>query len=167
MAKIVVLGFNKPIVTPPSGQYTFADTRPESAFWQYVETANYFQIAVGHNCGEIGEPCDNAHRLYFRPNEYVTRGQLSKMVVAAAGWALINPADYRFEDVLPGSTFYQYIETIYCRNVISGYDCGSPGEPCDGRRRPYFRPQNNAVRGQAAKILYGALTNPGECGAHR
>ena len=82
----------------------------------------------------------------------------------AAGWPLLNPPTGTFEDVLPGSPFYSVIETAACHDVISGYACGGPGEPCDAGRRPYFRPGNNATRGQIAKIVYLSLTGPpGTC----
>ncbi|HUP26854.1 MAG TPA: S-layer homology domain-containing protein, partial [Chloroflexia bacterium] len=59
-----------------------------------------------------------------------------------------------FADVLPSNTFYVFIERLSRRGVISGYDCGTvPNEPCDAQRRPYFRPNNNVTRGQAAKIV--------------
>ncbi len=35
---------------------------------------------------------------------------------------------------------------------MSGYECGSPGEPCI-TGRPYFRPNANATRGQISKIV--------------
>ncbi len=54
-----------------------------------------------------------------------------------------------FSDVLPGNPFYASIICMAC----SGYVCGGPGEPCDSQNRPYFRPGNNATRGQASKIL--------------
>jgi hypothetical protein len=57
--------------------------------------------------------------------------------------------------------FYSYIETAYCRRVISGYNCGAPGEPCPGL---YFRPGGNATRAQIAKIVCLAARNPGPCG---
>jgi hypothetical protein len=58
-----------------------------------------------------------------------------------------------FEDAPPGSTFSSFITCLACRNIISGYTCGAPGEPCPGS---YFRPNNNVTRGQAAKIIANA-----------
>jgi hypothetical protein len=86
----------------------------------------------------------------FRPAGSALRSHLSKMVVLAAGWPLINPSTPTFRDVAPGSTFYQYIETAAARGAISGYSCGGPGEPCPGR---YFRPGNNVTRAQTAKMV--------------
>jgi hypothetical protein len=94
-------------------------------------------------CG-TGNPC-------FRPNNNVTRGQLSKIISNSAGFN-DTPTGQTFEDVLPNSTFYVYIERIASRGIIGGYPCGGAGEPCDSQNRPYFRPNANATRGQIAKI---------------
>ncbi|HUS17585.1 MAG TPA: hypothetical protein VM536_21530 [Chloroflexia bacterium] len=55
----------------------------------------------------------------------------------------------------PTSTdvFWIYVERVAALDVISGYTCGSPGEPCDGQHRPYYRWTNNVTRNQAAKIV--------------
>ncbi len=169
MVKIVVLGFGIPITTPPAGGYTFADVKPDFPFFDVIETAAAHSIVSGYTCGGPGEPCDAAHRPYFRPYNNVTRGQLTKIVTVAAGWDLQNPATGSFEDVLPGSAFYSFVETAVCHGVISGYDCGGPGEPCDPQNRPYFRQYNDATRGQIAKIAYNALVDGTACttGANR
>src|SRR5262249_37764897 len=99
-------------------------------------------------------------RPYFRPNANVTRGQLSKIDVVAAGWTLVNPATGSFEDVAPGSAFYKFVETAYAHNVISGYACGGTGGNCDPPNRPDFRQFNNATRGQISKIVYLSVTGP-------
>jgi hypothetical protein len=71
-------GFNQNI---PQSQYTFADVRPGHTFWLSVERllANRPGAISGYACGGPGEPCDSAHRPYFRPNNGVTRGQASKI----------------------------------------------------------------------------------------
>lgn len=56
-----------------------------------------------------------------------------------------------------GSTFYAYARCLACRGIISGYECGGPGEPCDQQNNPYFRPGNLITRGQVAKIVANAL----------
>jgi hypothetical protein len=62
-----------------------------------------------------------------------------------------------FEDVPPSDPFFSYIRCLTCRALLSGYPCGSPGEPCVGPGNPpYFRPTHNATRGQIAKILSNA-----------
>jgi hypothetical protein len=60
-----------------------------------------------------------------------------------------------FEDVAYGSTFWEFIERLYSRGVIGGYECGvDPNEPCiPPGDRPYFRPDTGATRGQLTKIV--------------
>ena len=162
--KLVVLGFGRPIATPANGDNTFADVPPAHPFFAVIETAAAATIVSGYNCGSPGEPCDSRSRPYFRPYANVTRGQLAKIDVVAAGWALLNPAGATFSDVVPNTAFYPFVETAYCHGIISGYNCGSPGEPCDAQNRPYFRQYNDATRGQIAKIVYLSVTSPSGCG---
>ena len=162
--KIVVLGFNKPIVTPAAGNNTFADVPLSQPFFAVIETAAADAIVSGYTCGGPGEPCDSQNRPYFRPYTNVTRGQLSKIDVVAAGWALVNPVTPSFEDVVPNTAFYEFVETAFCHGIISGYTCGGVGEPCDSGQRPYFRPAASATRGQIAKIVDLSITGSALCG---
>ena len=62
----------------------------------------------------------------------------------------------------PGSTFYDFVGRLTARGVIGGYACGGPGEPCIApENRPYFRPGNNATRGQLSKIVCRAYNCSG------
>ena len=159
MTKIVTLAFNIPLVTPPATG-TFTDVLPDNVFYQLIETAAARGIVSGYTCGGINsqtgtpEPCDGARRPYFRPSNFVTRGQLTKIVVLGAGFPLLNPPTPTFTDVVPSNVFYQSIETAVCHGAITGYDDHT------------FRPNNYAFRGQIAKIVYLAVTNPaGTCPA--
>jgi hypothetical protein len=79
----------------------------------------------------------------FRPANNVTRGQLSKIVSNAAGFN--EPvAGQSFSDVPPGHTFYEFVERMATRGIISGYADGT------------FRPENNATRGQISKVVANA-----------
>ncbi len=157
MTKIVTLAFNLALVTPPPTG-TFADVDSSSVFYQLIETAAARSLVSGYSCGGINaqtgqsEPCDSTRRPYFRPNNFVTRGQLTKIVVLGAAFPLRNPATPTFTDVAPSNVFYGFIETAVCHGIISGYDDHT------------FRPNNYAFRGQIAKIVYLALTNPQLCG---
>jgi hypothetical protein len=150
MVKIMVNAFGVPQSTPATP--TFVDVPPAHPFYRYIEAAAAAGIVSGYTCGAPGEPCPGA---YFRPNNDVTRGQLSKIVVNTAGWALLDPPVAHFRDVPPGSVFYPFVETAVCRGLVTGYDCG-PG--CYE-----FRPANNATRGQIAKIAYNAITGAQAC----
>jgi hypothetical protein len=109
-------------------------------------------ILTGYPCGGAGEPCDPANDPYFRPNNNITRGQIAKVVANAAGYQ--DPQTTQlFEDVVPGSTFFDFIGRLASRGYMSGYPCGGAGEPCGSGNLPYFRPNSNASRGQISKIL--------------
>jgi hypothetical protein len=151
MVKIVVLGFQKPPVTPAPGTYTFADVPPSHPFFAVIETAAADSIVSGYTCGGAGEPCDAQQRPYFRPYANVTRGQLAKIDVVGAGWALQTPARPTFGDVAPGGAFYAFVETAVCQGVISGYADHT------------FHPGANATRGQIAKIVYLSTTMSSGC----
>jgi hypothetical protein len=70
---------------------------------------------------------------------------------------VIEAARKTFEDVPPGSTFWEPVEQLAYLGVMGGYLCGGAGEPCvPPGNRPYFRPGNNATRGQLAKIVANA-----------
>ena len=158
MVKIVVLGFGYPIQTPAPDNATFADVPPAQPFWSVIETAAAAHIVSGYDCGGPGEPCDAAHRPYFRPYSLVTRGQLTKIVAGGAGWPVLTPPGATFADVDPAHPFYAFVETAAAHGVISGYNCGAPGEPCGGAPGAlYFRPGTDATRGQIAKIVDLAL----------
>ncbi|MEO8285426.1 MAG: S-layer homology domain-containing protein [Chloroflexota bacterium] len=150
LAKIVS---NSAGFTDPAGAQIFEDVLPDSTFYDFIQRLASRNYMSGYPCGGVGEPCvmpDN--RPYFRSNSNATRGQISKIVANAAGF--VEPAGAQmFEDVLPGSTFYDFIQRLASRNIINGYPCGNPGEPCGSGNLPYFRPSANATRGQTSKIV--------------
>jgi hypothetical protein len=126
---------------------TFSDVPVGSTFYDYIRCLACRGIVGGYPCGGPGEPCPGS---YFRPGNNVTRGQVSKIVAEAAGFADPVPSTQQtFADVAPGSTFHLWIERLSSRGIIGGYPCGGAGEPCIAPpNRPYFRPNNNVTRGQ-------------------
>jgi hypothetical protein len=146
--------------TPGGCTLRFTDVPPDNTFYSFVRCLACQGYINGYPCGNP-EPCDPENNPYFRPNNNITRGQLSKIVSNAAGFT--EPVSGQtFEDVPPGSTFYEFVERVASREIIQGYACGNP-EPCVGPdNRPYFRPNNNATRGQISKIVSNArgLTDP-------
>jgi hypothetical protein len=129
--------------TPTVCAVEFSDLRAGSTFYQFVRCLACREVVGGYPDGT------------FRPNNNVSRGQIAKMVSNAIG---LNdePGDQVFEDVAPGSTFYDFVQRLSLRGYMSGYACGGPGEPCGGGARPYFRPAGSASRGQIAKIVSNA-----------
>jgi hypothetical protein len=134
MCKLIVLAEGWPIYTPPLPY--FCDVQPDHPFYPYINTAYYHGLISGY------ADCN------FRPYRDVTRAQLTKIVVLAEQWQLINPPTPTFSDVPRDHYAYSFIETAYNHGIISGYADGT------------FRPGNSATRGQISKIVYQAITSP-------
>ena len=124
----------------PSCTISYPDVPSGSPFYPYVRCLSCKSILGGYGSGNFG------------PGDLITRGQLSKVVSNAAGYGE-DPGAQKFQDVPPGSTFFTFINRLAARNVISGYNCGGPGEPCGTDSLKYFRPNATASRGQIAKII--------------
>jgi len=140
LSKIVVLAEGWAINT--TGGPHFSDVPAGSTFYEYIETAYNHGIISGYSDGT------------FRWGNNVTRGQLSKIIVLAEGWTLVDRTVATFSDVPVGSPFFSYVETAYCHGIISGYNDGT------------FRPGNNATRGQISKIVYEARAGGHACGGN-
>ncbi|MDQ3707558.1 MAG: PQQ-dependent sugar dehydrogenase [Chloroflexota bacterium] len=136
-------------------EITFQDVPAGSTFYPYITCLACQGIVGGYPCGGPGEPCGTSRDPYYRPGANITRGQISKIVSEAAGFA-DDPGTQVYEDVEPGSPFYPWINRLSNRGHMSGYPCGGPGEPCEAGNRPYFRPNANATRGQLSKIVANA-----------
>jgi hypothetical protein len=130
-SKMIVLAEGWPANTA-NGPH-FSDVAPGSAFYVYVETAVNRGVISGYANGT------------FRPNNNITRGQISKIIVLAEGWPAGNPPSPTFSDVPPGSPFYIYVESAVAHGIVSGYADGT------------FRPNTNATRAQLSKMLYLTL----------
>jgi hypothetical protein len=141
-------GFND-----PPGAQLFQDVAPSSTFYQWVNRLASRGYISGYACGGQGEPCGPGHLPYFRPNAAVTRGQTAKIVASAAQLPAPPSGRQTFQDVGSSSTFWQWIEALSSAGAISGYPCGSRGEPCGTGNKPYFRPTASVTRGQSAKIV--------------
>jgi hypothetical protein len=135
----------------PTGQ-RYEDVPDSHSFYIWIERLSDLGVMGGYPCGSQAEPCGPAARPYFRPQNNATRGQLSKIVSEAAGLSG-TPSGQTYADVDGAHPFYLWIERLTSLGVMSGYPCGSPGEPCDPQSRPYFRPGNDVTRGQASKIV--------------
>ena len=149
LAKIIVGGKGWALDT--TGGPHFSDVPSSNIFYGLIETAFNHGIISGYTCGGVNaqtgtsEPCDAARHPYYRLGNNVTRGQLSKIIVGAQGWALDTTGGPHFTDVPTTNIFYPFIETALNHGIVGGYSDGT------------FRPGNPATRGQIAKIVYLAL----------
>jgi hypothetical protein len=127
---------------PPCTTCTFVDVPPDSTFYPFITCLACQGIINGYSDGT------------FRPGNNVTRGQLSKIVSNSAAFNDAIPSSQQtFTDVPNTNAFWLWVERMAAHNVINGYPCGSPNEPCDPQNRPYFRWGANATRGQTSKIV--------------
>jgi hypothetical protein len=140
-------GFNDPQTTQ-----MFDDVPVGSPFFDFIGRLASRGYIGGYLCGSPGEPCHAGNLPYFRPNTTATRGQFTNIDSNAAGFN-DAPSGQQFEDVAVGSTYYTYTYRLVSRSIMSGYPCGGVGEPCQPGSLPYFRPNNNATRGQTSKIV--------------
>ncbi len=140
-------GFND-----PPGAQIFEDVPPGSSFYDWIQRLASRGFIGGYPCGGQGEPCGSGNRPYFRPNNDTTRAQITKIVSNTAGF-VDPPGAQLFEDVPSTHGFYQWVQRLATRGIMGGYPCGGEGEPCGSSNLPYFRPNNNATRGQVSKIV--------------
>ncbi|MDQ6695681.1 MAG: S-layer homology domain-containing protein [Chloroflexota bacterium] len=151
-----------PMVTVTACNLQFTDVPSTNTFYAYVRCLACSGIISGYTCGGTNpltgepEPCEGDNP-YFRYNNPVTRGQISKLVANSAGFGE-DPGSQLFEDTPVGSPFYPFINRLLNRSVMAGYSCGTRrDEPCIGPiNRPYFRPSANASRRQLSKIVSNA-----------
>jgi hypothetical protein len=117
-----------------------------STFYTYVRCLSCLGIVSGYPDGT------------FRPANPITRGQISKIVSQSAGFSE-DPGAQIYSDVAPGSPFYAYINRLTNRGIVGGYPCPQrpdAGDECNPETPTLFRPEQNATRGQLAKIVSNA-----------
>jgi hypothetical protein len=117
----------------------FSDVPSSDPFYSYIRCLSCRGLVSGYPDGT------------FRPRNTTTRGQAAKFVANAAGYSdPITATQQTFNDVPTDHPFWLYVERVAAHNVIEGYPCGGPGEPCPGR---YFRPSSFVTRAQMSKFI--------------
>jgi hypothetical protein len=111
---------------------TFSDVPPTHVFYKYVETAVRKNVVSGSADGR------------FRPDAYVTRSQVGKMLVESRGWAPVTQAVTAQCDVPRTHWAWAYIHTAIQHGAFRGYANGC------------FYPDAVATRAQLAKVLVNA-----------
>jgi subtilisin family serine protease len=149
-----------PSPTPTVCPIQFTDVPADHTFYAAVRCLSCRHIIGGYPCGGTNpdtdepEPC-TGNRPYYRPGSNVTRGQIAKIVAQSFGYNA-DPGGQVYADVEPGDPFFTWINRLTAQDVMNGYPCGGPGEPCENGSRPYFRPASYATRGQLSKIVANA-----------
>lgn len=142
-AKILVGAYRLTLTTPSNPNQTFTDVPPSYYAYAYIETGFAANILDGFD-----QPtCQAAGRQFpcYIPNRSITRAQLTKLVVEAAGYTYTTPASPSFNDVPSSNIFYTTIETAHAYNLVNGYPDGS------------FRPSSTVRRDEMASIIYRSV----------
>jgi hypothetical protein len=135
---------NTPGATATVCTINFPDNQPGDTFYEYIQCLACRHIVTGFPDG------------LFHAERNITRGQISKMVSNSAGF-FEDPGPQIYDDVPPGSPYYDYINRLTNRDIMSGYPCPDrPSGGCSPDNPVIFLPNANATRGQLAKIVSNA-----------
>lgn len=129
--RFVSLALVGSVVLAPLAQAAFSDVSG-GEFAQYINDLSAR--------GVLGGAGGN-----FYPSFNLTRGELAKVLVNAAGIPVANGGTARFSDVPAGHTFYDYVMTLAARGTVNGYSDGT------------FRPNAYVTRGEFSKMVVGAF----------
>jgi hypothetical protein len=129
-AKMIVLSEGWSMANP--SRPTFRDVDGSHLFYRYVETAFAHNVVGGYG-GDL-----------FKPDAYVTRAQVAKMLVRARGWSLSEQSTSSLCDVPASHWAWSYIQIAIEHNAFSGYANGC------------FYPDAFATRAQLAKVIVQA-----------
>jgi hypothetical protein len=117
-------------VTP--GDSPFIDTTDHWAEWYIQKLLDWGII-------------DRGDDAYFRPNDAITRAEVTEWSAKAFGVSVAPVINYNpFPDVQPNTWYGPYVGAAKDNAIVEGYDDG------------YFKPNNNANRVEALKILLEA-----------
>lgn len=116
---------------------------PDGPTDAFPDAGSTHAAAIGalHAAGILGGYPDGT----FRPREPVTRGQMGKLLGAAAGITPQSGAPSRFSDVA-GTTHAAAIDAIAAAALINGFPDGT------------FRPREPMTRAQAATVVWNLMS---------
>jgi hypothetical protein len=123
---------------------------PGDTFYEYIDCLYCQGVISGYSDGT------------FREGDLITRGQIAKVVSNAAGFSE-DPGTQIYSDVPPSNPFYAYINRLTNRGIVGGYPCPQrpgdvegEGDECNPENPNLYKPNENATRGQMAKIVSNA-----------
>jgi hypothetical protein len=126
-------------VAPPAFGGPDDDTFPDVVQGSYYEDA----VRLFLERGFLDDSQQN-----FRPNDASTRAELTKLVIELHGGILTSaPASPSFDDVRPGTWYYEYMEEAGERTWVRG------DANCYGRHPCTARPNDRVTRAEAAAVI--------------
>jgi len=133
VATFVVRGMGYAFYT--GGAVVFSDVQPADWFYPYVMTAWQNGVVSGYPDGT------------FKPNNLVTRTEISVMVKNAKGLVYTGSIP-DFSDVPPSYWGYPYIMAVKQNGIVSGYPDGT------------FKPYNQATRTETSVMITKMMMLP-------
>jgi murein DD-endopeptidase MepM/ murein hydrolase activator NlpD len=168
-SKMVVVAFSFPIYTPPT--QTFCDISPTDAQYPYVETLVHQGVIGGYSPTDCASICSNipgqSGKPCFKPNDNVSRQQMTKFVASAAQtkWSITldDPSSRGVDyfDIPTDSSFYPYVRTLYDIGAIryrrsdGDSGCNYGIEAC--KDMGHFYAGWSATRAQLAQLLHETI----------
>ena len=140
LAKFINRGFD--VQAPIGPQQGFSDVPLSHTFYEDIMDLKGAGVINGYGDGT------------FKPDNFVTRGELSKFIFNAA--KLLNPDKFQgnntggsdFSDVGSNNTFYTFIKSLKNLGIINGYGDGS------------YKPDQYVTRGELSKFIINAFSQP-------
>jgi S-layer homology domain len=126
-AKMIVLSEGWTLANP--ARASFRDVDGSHLFYRYIETAYAHNVVAGYSSG------------LFKPDAYVTRAQVAKMLVRARGWSGLEQTTYSLCDVPSSHWAWYYVQIALQHSAFTGYANGC------------FYPDAFATRAQLAKVI--------------
>jgi hypothetical protein len=143
------------IVTGPIDPATMTDADGTHQFYQYIEAmANPASWTLPATAPTTG--CDPGPPRLYCPQQNCLRQQMAVFLCRATGKTLLNPVTPTFNDVAPGSQFYQEIETL----ADPGSWTVPPTTGCQLTPTRLFCPTANVLRSQMAWFIIRAFDIP-------
>lgn len=125
-------GLSKLSVVALGWDQQFPDVPYTHLFFKYIQSLAQRGIVSGYSDGK------------YYPDQPLTRGAATKLVVRGLGQDPTGYTTPSFEDVDTSNAFFQYIEYLADHEIVSG----SNGN---------FYPDNDITRGEIAKVIVNAL----------
>jgi hypothetical protein len=125
---LLIIIFPNFLIINAQDTQSFSDVPKGSTFYEFVENLKSEGVVSGFSDGT------------FKPDNFVTRGEMSKFVVKSLGIAT-NTNCQAFTDVPKTNTFFNEITTLKCNGIVSGFG------------NNIFRPEGQVTRGEVSKFI--------------
>lgn len=131
-----------PSPTVTNCAFSYTDVPPNHWAYQYIAYLTCNNAISGYPDGS------------FQPGANMQRDQFARVIVKAEQWQIQHPTQI-FSDVSPTYWAYNYIETSYAFDAVTGYHDSSQSTPCADHDvgSPCYLPHNNITRAELTSVV--------------